>query len=178
MTILLCTLLGCSRHGLVYLHVATIAFRLLLLLRAHNRMRVTTREGLQLLEENSPQHFVWGIASQRPKWLDLPKAKVTRFAPTAFCLGYSFSKAKVTRFAKNVGRTWTPGPSWLCLWCQNRLWARTSFVFNFTLDSEAYTSNQSIVATYGHVGFRAYCTLFGCVCVLDDIKINNLKILE
>ena len=166
MTILLCTLFGCIRHGLVYLHVATIAFRLLLLLRAHNRMRVTTREGLQLLEENSPQHFVWGIASQRPKWLDLPKAKVTRFAPTAFCLGYSFSKAKVTRFAKNVGRTWTPGPSWLCLWCQNRLWARgTCFVFYFTLHFEAYTSNQSIVATHEHVGFRVYCI----ICVLDHI---------
>ena len=37
----------------MYLHVATIAFRLLLLLRAHNRMRFTTREGLQMLEENS-----------------------------------------------------------------------------------------------------------------------------
>jgi len=96
----------------------------------------------------------------------------------AFCLGYRLFKHKVIGYATNYGGALTPGPSWLRLWCQNRLWARTSFVFNFTLDSEAYTSNQSIVATYGHVGFRAYCTLFGCVCVLDDIKINNLKILE
>jgi len=48
-------------------------------------------------------------------------------------------------------------------------------VFNFTLDYEARTSNQSIVAIYEHVGFRAYCTLLGCICVLDHSKINKQK---
>jgi len=41
MAILLCTLSGCSRHELVHLHVATTA------------LRFTTREVLQMLEENS-----------------------------------------------------------------------------------------------------------------------------
>jgi len=36
-------------------------------------------------------------------------------------------------------------------------------MFNFTLDHEVYASNQSIVATYEHVGFRAYCTLLFAV---------------
>ena len=95
---------------------------------------------------------------------------------TAFCLGCRLSKHKVTRYAKNLGGH---GASWLCLWRQNRLWARgTCFVFTFTLDYEAYTGNQSIVATYDYdyVGFRAYCTLLWCVCVLKHIKINKQKI--
>jgi len=49
-------------------------------------------------------------------------------------------------------------------------------VFNFTLDYEEYTSNQSIVATYEDVGFRFYCILLGCICVLVHIEINEQKI--
>ena len=64
-----------------------------------------------------------------------------------------------------------------CVVCRDRLWAiGACFVFNFTLDNEAYASNQSVVATYGYIDFRAYCTLLGCICVLDHIKMNKQKI--
>ena len=68
-------------------------------------------------------------------------------------------------------------PRWQRLWCRNRLWARgTCFVFNFPLDYKAFTSHQSIAATYEHIGFRGYYTLLGCICVLDHIKVNKQKI--
>jgi len=40
------------------------------------------------------------------------------------------------------------------------------------------TSNQCIFATYEHAGFRACCTLLGCICVLAHIKKNRQKILD
>jgi len=49
-------------------------------------------------------------------------------------------------------------------------------VFSFTLDYKAHANHQSIVATYEHIGFRAYYTLLGCIRVFDHIKINKQKI--
>jgi len=85
---------------------------------------------------------------------------------TAFCSGYCFSKLKVTRYAKNFWGACPLGlPGCANAVQENCLLSRgTCFVFNFTLNYEAYTSNQTIVATYEHVtGFRAYWTLLGCI---------------
>jgi len=98
---------------------------------------------------------------------------------TPILFGITLLKHKMTICSKNCGRPWPRRPPWLRLWCRNRLWARgTCLKFNFTLDYETYASNQSIVATYRHVDVRAYCTLLGCMCVFDHIKINKQRKLE
>jgi len=59
-----------------------------------------------------------GAATLKSSWRD----KMFDFSrEAAFCLGYRLLKHKVIGYATNYGGALTPGPSWLRLWCQNRL---------------------------------------------------------